>query len=225
MTPLIQKMSKLVPNAEKKVWFDVGNMPSEFDYSVDEYLLRPPFNQTAIVFRALGNLEFVLMCYGNDGVAVGVSGLIVDGLRQTMIPPFAYVNTADGIKLTTHDSFKLPPKEHCTKIMGMIAYFLLGLQTTGTTAYQATAIESHINRVRAKKGKAPLFVTWNTVVVAPSKPHGESKGGTHASPRKHDRRGHWRQYANGNRVWVRQAVVGNAAKGLVMKDYIVRAAL
>lgn len=44
-------------------------------------------------------------------------------------------------------------------------------------------------------------------------------GGTHASPRWHIRRGHWRTLANGRRVFVRECEVGDQSRGAVMKDY------
>lgn len=219
MTPLVQKMSKVCPDAETFMWFDLGSIPEHSYQSMDDDLFRLPFDKTAIVGRDVNNCEFAIVTIGNDGVAVGVSGKTFDGKKWDVIAPFAYINTDEGIRLTTHDKFKMPPREYCLSVMSVINHFLSGLQNTGTTAYRATAIESHINRARAKKGKSPLFVTWNTIVVAPSKPQGESKGGTHASPRKHDRRGHWRQYRNGKRGWVRQAVVGDASKGLALKDY------
>jgi len=48
------------------------------------------------------------------------------------------------------------------------------------------------------------------------------QGGTHAAPRWHVRRGHWRQLADGRRVFVRQCEVGDPARGGVVKDYIVK---
>lgn len=47
-------------------------------------------------------------------------------------------------------------------------------------------------------------------------------GGSHASPRWHLRRGHWRQLADGRRVFVRECAVGDASRGGVVKDYHVR---
>lgn len=80
-------------------------------------------------------------------------------------------------------------------------------------------------KMRKQRGQPmPLeHISWNTVelpapVYAP-KPH---QGGTHASPRAHDRRGHFRTYASGKRVWVRNARVGDAALGIVLKDYEVK---
>lgn len=49
-------------------------------------------------------------------------------------------------------------------------------------------------------------------------------GGTHASPRWHIRRGHWRQLRDGRRVFVRECEVGDASRGGVVKDYRVAVA-
>lgn len=43
--------------------------------------------------------------------------------------------------------------------------------------------------------------------------------GTHASPRWHVRRGHWRQIGEGRRVFVRECQVGDLSRGGVVKDY------
>ena len=48
-------------------------------------------------------------------------------------------------------------------------------------------------------------------------------GGTHASPRSRIRRGHWRQLADGRRVFVRACEVGDPEHGGVVKDYIIGA--
>ena len=44
-------------------------------------------------------------------------------------------------------------------------------------------------------------------------------GGSHASPRWHIRRGHWRTLADSRRVFVRACEVGDATRGGVVKDY------
>jgi len=46
--------------------------------------------------------------------------------------------------------------------------------------------------------------------------------GTHASPRWHIRRGHWRQLADGRRVFVRECEVRDASRGGVVNDYQVQ---
>jgi hypothetical protein len=67
--------------------------------------------------------------------------------------------------------------------------------------------------------------TWTMVSVDPEqvKPKSPSLGGTHASPRWHIRRGHWRNLPDGRRVFVRECEVGDMARGGVVKDYEVAA--
>jgi hypothetical protein len=66
--------------------------------------------------------------------------------------------------------------------------------------------------------------TWTTVEIntdAISRARSDS-GGTHASPRWHVRRGHWRTLVSGKRVFVKECEVGNPEIGGVVKDYFVR---
>lgn len=64
---------------------------------------------------------------------------------------------------------------------------------------------------------------WRQVAIDPERVRAASAdpGGSHASPRWHLRRGHWRQLADGRRVFVRQCEVGDPARGGVVKDYAV----
>jgi len=78
--------------------------------------------------------------------------------------------------------------------------------------------QKFVNKKRIAKGKAPIY-EWTTVVIEPPKPKVEPKGGTHASPRLHDRRGHYRKLRNGKLAWVKACKVGDASKGTVFKDY------
>lgn len=80
-----------------------------------------------------------------------------------------------------------------------------------------------LQKVRAKRGKKPLFSYWTLEIDLPkSRAAGEDYGGTHASPRLHLRRGHPRQYALGKYCWVQPHVVGSKAAGMVHKDYAAR---
>lgn len=66
---------------------------------------------------------------------------------------------------------------------------------------------------------------WRQIAIDPERVRAasEARGGTHASPRWHIRRGHWRRLADGRRVFVRQCEVGDPTKGGVVKDYLVGA--
>ena len=64
---------------------------------------------------------------------------------------------------------------------------------------------------------------WRQVAIDPERLRtaAAEPGGSHASPRWHLRRGHWRQLADGRRVFVRQCEVGDPERGGVVKDYAV----
>lgn len=94
----------------------------------------------------------------------------------------------------------------------------IDLSVTSTTAYVPTR-QRHSSRRAA--GRKPAF-EWRTVVIEPVKPKIEHRGGTHASPRQHDRRGHWSHSKLGKKFWVPQCKVGKASDGIVFHDYVVK---
>lgn len=100
------------------------------------------------------------------------------------------------------------------------------LRATALIMADACAEQVHLSRMRrmmlAKQG-----VSGWTYRVANIQPRAfaaavATHGGTHASPRWHIRRGHWRQLADGRRVFVRECHVGDASRGGVIKDYHVQ---
>ena len=85
-----------------------------------------------------------------------------------------------------------------------------------------TPDEAAINKKRISKGKKSL-IEFRMITVdgnksaLPSTPHG-----THASPRLHWRRGHWRTMKkSGKKVWVDPMLVGDEKNGKIIKDYAV----
>jgi hypothetical protein len=63
--------------------------------------------------------------------------------------------------------------------------------------------------------------TWHLVDIDPSRVRAaaQAQGGTHASPRWHIRRGHWRTLPDGRPTFVRECEVGDPARGGIVKDY------
>lgn len=83
------------------------------------------------------------------------------------------------------------------------------------TVYKLAANPS--NKKRVAKGKKPLY-DWTTVVIKPVVVKSAPQGGTHASPRPHERRGH-AFTRNGKKFWRRSTIVRRGAEGFVFKDY------
>jgi hypothetical protein len=87
------------------------------------------------------------------------------------------------------------------------------------TAYRGEEKSSFINKKRRAKNKPPIY-NWSTVELKPSAPRKEHQGGTHASPARHERRGHFRKYPSGKVAWVRPTWVGSIEHGMTVHDYI-----
>jgi hypothetical protein len=107
------------------------------------------------------------------------------------------------------------------------AYFhcLTGMvwRALGILAEAGTTNEQTVSRVHRPKfaGAGIRGWTWHQVEIVPERlvRTSDPQGGTHASPRWHVRRGHWRQLADGRRVFVRACEVGDPEHGGVVKDY------
>jgi hypothetical protein len=84
-----------------------------------------------------------------------------------------------------------------------------------------TPQEIQINKKKLRKHKAPL-IEFRLIKVEGRKPTIPSlPQGTHASPRQHWRRGHWRNCKSGKRVFVHPALIGDEKNGKIIKDYMV----
>lgn len=218
MTPLIAEFIKFAPDPAQHHWFDVGDLPRDAEFVADEELMHLPFDDTVIVGRDSDGSKFMIRLI-NDGFTVSAGGMLFTGPYPAYIKPFSYINTPEGLRVYGRET---PKREQYMPIVAIIGVFLAGLRKP-TTAYIPTSRKSLINSKRAAKGKGPVLFDWHTVEVAPIAPKAPHLGGTHASPRLHDRRGHWRNTRSGKRVWVRDCKVGDPSKGIIFKDYKVAA--
>ncbi|MDD3965322.1 MAG: hypothetical protein PHD99_04740 [Candidatus Moranbacteria bacterium] len=226
MTPLIKEFVQLTDQPDQMMWFDIGHAPdSTFDFEVDgEHLTNLPFQRMAVCGLDAGGRKFMLALWAGDG-HVSVAGVVLwENGKYEQINTFAYVDTPDGVRLLppSNQERQLKPDD-CLAVMSVVGYMLDSLDAGGT-AYQPTAkANSPTNKRRIANGKPALIYDWRTVVVEPKQAKSESLGGTHASPRQHERRGHWRVTSAGRKVWVRNCTVGDASKGTVFHDYKVAA--
>jgi hypothetical protein len=103
---------------------------------------------------------------------------------------------------------------------GVLARGCLALSAHSSAAVLTAHMPATKRQHLARKGVGG-FVYKIVDVPEPPRPKSEWHGGTHASPRWHKRRGHWRMMASGKRVWVRDCQVGTPDDGMVLKDYAV----
>jgi hypothetical protein len=217
MTPLVKEMVKLVSGDDldptEMHWFDVTGAIKEYiGYDQRKYLLHPaPYKNMMLCGRTKTG-DFLVSVLAGDEVTI-VTGWILKQAGYTKLGSFTLVdNNGEPLVGVAYE----PIDEQDRAMMcGILAMFYASLDMK-TQAYVPTPHKANVSR--AKRGLKPLY-DWHTVVIEPPKPAQKHQGGTHASPRRHQARGHWRTYASGKRGWVKECWRGDASKGTVFKDY------
>jgi len=227
MTPLIAAMSSLLPNeaadfdATEFHWFEVETTDEYIDVGTELPKLRLPFQMVAVVVQIKNMSHLLLLMQNDEGTVTGCLPLARDEKDVFDDMAFQYRTDESGhIQVAHYDgSGFVVGKGNTGGYLALITHFLLTLNSRTATGYLPVKRANHAKRIR--QGKVPLY-DWNTIVVEPPKPKAEPQGGTHASPRWHERRGHWRNLKNNKCVWVRNCEVGNKARGAVFHDYVVK---
>lgn len=218
MTPLIREMVALAPDmAEQMHWFDASSLQPGLLVNLDVVNDNPlPYDYCAVCGIDDGTKWLFLLRQIEN--VVGVTGWSMYASKYEKHPAFTYIRTEEGVRVSGLDN---ETPQHTETIRGLLATvggWLLSL-TPQTQAYTPTPRPSLINSKRRAKGRPPALFDWHTVTIGPRPEKLAGKGGTHASPREHDRRGHWRTHPSGKRVWVKACKVGDSSKGSVFKDY------
>lgn len=212
-------------------WFDISDIPRGTKVQSDWLLdYRPPFERCMVVFQGQtrdGRLYEVIMSVVGTDPEEGIMVSMHKGAQGEMpraLPLMVYLMDGDVLRYGPVDDDKPVQQDEAELMLALVASWYQSL-AQGTQAYIPEVRDTFTNRRKIKQGKTPLY-DWRTVVITPCKPQPASqhKGGTHASPRQHDRRGHLRHLRNGKNVWVRPCKVGDPSRGTVFHDYEVRTA-
>ena len=137
------------------------------------------------------------------------------GFRASSSYAKGFEDVCDSFPKETKDFFK-------TAIFTPVTELLEALSCRNVYTELLEPVNSKVNERRAKAGKLPLYET--KILVVDSKPKEIDpnwKGGTHASPRQHLRRGHIRRYEDYS-IWINNQVVGKASNGKIDKSYEVK---
>ena len=211
-------------------WFDLsGGFTDQQRADLDPVMThRPPFDKCFVVWKGKtkthASYEVLMLVAGNDpedGITVSMwKG--PTGTRLRPIPAMFYFIEGDQIRYGAVNDDEPVDKELAELMLAQVGVWY-GLMDRRIEAYVPTVRDTFTNRRKMQQGKAPTF-DWTTVYIEPAKPRSDSKGGTHASPRLHDRRGHIRRLKSGKNVWVKAHKVGDASKGYVFHDYKIEAA-
>ena len=231
-TPLIREWMRTLIEGKidpvEVTWFDISSVdlmtPGNAGLLTE---CRPPFEKCVVLHRGPSKTHAsydVMMVVIGDDPSKPICVTCWKGPTGNMprrVPMMMYTIIDGEIKYGPAGDDPVNEDE-ARMILGFVASWYRSL-VSGCEAYRPEIAPTFTNRRKIAQGKKPSY-DWHTVIIEPQKPKSESLGGTHASPRLHDRRGHLRQYKSGKTGWVKACKVGNAALGTVFHDYEVRAA-
>lgn len=231
-TQLVRETMKMV--AEQGLdpvemhWFDATGCIQDRSSQEPMPLLnnRPPFQRCMVCFEGQSTnhqrMRMWVLVSGDDPE----EGIVLTAWRQPLdqrpvpSPMMFYMIDGNQVKYGPVDENVTMDKTEAAMILGFMSAWYDALSRR-SEAYIPSVVQNFTNRRKIAQGKVPAY-DWRTVVIEPSAPRKDHQGGTHASPRLHDRRGHLRRLRSGKNVWVRSCKVGDATKGTVFHDYLVK---
>lgn len=252
MNPNVAKVLSFVPVSPVDcVWFDITDSQGFYDLYSDwrdetkEYEITEDIEDMPLPFDDMG---IVMTLDNQKGVpfpfVVSRKGNTLS--VKTYMPKFnTHVNEAiftDKVKNSYRveinpefrNKFKHVPDMFTAKaydelfrpVMTMLTLLSYGIPNKGVEVIGYRTTPSSSNEKRIRKGKQPLF-DWKTIALSPSPVSSErvSLGGTHSSPRPHDRRGHQRRYKSGKVVYVKSTTINRhkiPTEGFIHHDYKVK---
>jgi hypothetical protein len=210
-------------------WFDISSINTDALVSSDvlaEY--RPPFEKCAVVWHGATKdhylYEALMVVSGRDpqeGIVVSLHKGAV-GQMPRALPLMVYLMDGDQLRYGPAEEGQTVSREEAELTLALVAAWYEGL-SRGSHGFIPTIKDTFTNRRRIKAGKPPAY-EWRTVVIGARPMPSAPKGGTHAPPRLHDRRGHLRRLRSGKDVWVRPCKVGDPSRGVVFHDYVIKEA-
>ena len=104
----------------------------------------------------------------------------------------------------------------------IVALYMMTMNKNTFYMSVPTPEEAATNRKRMSKGKKPLIEFKMAVIEGKKTMMSSTPHGTHASPRLHWRRGHWRTLTkSGKKTWIAPMEVGDEGNGRVIKTYAI----
>ncbi len=227
-TPLVRGIMRAVIasgfDPTEVQWFDVSNAYTGDKGVKLQYLAthRPPFEKNLVLYGGASKnhpyYEVMMLVAGTDPE----EGILVDMSKgtpgnYTTFPPMVYAIDDGEIRYGPADENHEVPQEVAELMLSLVAMWFASMDT-GCDSYKPEVAPTFTNRRKIAQGKMPTY-DWRTVFIKTAAERSEHKGGTHASPRLHDRRGHLRRLRNGKNVWVKPHKVGRPELGSVFHDY------
>lgn len=191
-----------------------------------------PFND----FMVLADLEAINQETGESSTRVHGVLYRVKRINATTIRVFFYgarageyeftIIVAIDVNVGTGEYKRIAPAkeqdwfpEFIEKMMGGVReslWAITNFQPTGTV----TPAMTFAMKKKIRPEDYPTYIEYTLDLNKAQLYPKSSRGGTHASPCEHVRRGHWRRLRNGKKIFVEARVINEGSKrGKVEKDY------
>lgn len=233
-TPLIRSVMRSVVETGQDPtalhWFDATGCLTDQEHVQQDALhtMRPPFEKCMVCWSGQStnhqHMEMHMVTVGTDpeeGIVVSV-WRAASGSKPVASPLLVYAVDGSLIRYGPVEESESIDEREAQMILGFVSAWL-GSLSLRAESYVPIVKQTFTNRRKIAEGKTPTY-DWATVYIEPTQTKREHQGGTHASPRQHDRRGHLRRLRSGKNVWVRACKVGDASKGAVFHDYAIKEA-
>lgn len=184
---------------------------------------RPPFQRCMVCWEGQSRSHQRMRMWLLVGGDAPQDGIVLTVWRQPLnhppvpSPMMVYMIDDGQVRYGPVDENQTMDKTEAEMILGFVSAWYESLARR-CEAYIPSVPQTFTNRRKIAQGKIPSY-DWRTVVIEPTAPRRDALGGTHASPRQHDRRGHLRRLRSGRNVWVKPCKVGDPNKGVVFHDY------
>jgi hypothetical protein len=179
-------------------------------------LLRLPYPRMAVIVASTLAATIVVMM--EDGPPIPARNLD-PGAVLLIRGAFGY-HSPDGSPVWVPDRIDELDREKKSAAATVFLTTLYAVLHCRTPA-RHVVVDEKLNRARLRRGRPPIPPYWEltpteTLIRPPviDEDDHSPKGGIHASPREHSRRGHWRHLHDGRTIWVRDAVVNALANVL-----------
>lgn len=170
------------------------------------------FTKFKEISNILFNTTYVLLQNGKDWILTGIKAYDLDTGNFDVVAydkNLSYI-IEEGKRVNEY------PKEMAAALTHLLALM----------SYEPEIIKTDLTfseRKHIPSGMKDKYIEYTLDLSKPIKRRlfkSLSKGGSHASPCEHKRRGHWRTYKSGKRTWVDGITVNKgSSSGIVEKDY------
>jgi|ERR1035437_910649 hypothetical protein len=155
-----------------------------------------------------------LACTTNSELIPAYSGLSKNSDLSKLNAMFKHLTISDGAQT----DIKLGVIKHLAHVSNIMRLFIAFINSSEKVSYKEKSNNPY-TIPQVVKSKKPLWEYKLLSLKQIKKESSDFLGGTHASPRYHLRRGHWRTLSSGKEVYIDPMEVGDKSKGLIEKDY------